>query len=89
MPGPNGLVFWIVAGGIAGWLAGIITRSGKRMGCLLNIVVGILGAVIGGYVFDRLEWVRPGNGQFWANVFMAFVGATILLVLLRLLSRRS
>lgn len=85
----NGLVFWIVAGGVAGWLAGIITRTGKRMGCLLNVVVGVLGAVIGGYVFDRLDWVRPGNGQFFATVFMAFVGATILLVLLRLLSRRA
>jgi len=78
-----------VAGGIAGWLAGIITGAGKRMGCLLNVIVGVLGAVIGGFVFDRLELGRPGNGQFFATVFMAFVGATILLVLLRFLSRRG
>ena len=45
-----GILFWIVFGGIAGWVASIITGRNDRMGCLTNIVVGILGALIGGCI---------------------------------------
>lgn len=80
-------LFWLVAGGLAGWLASLLARTGDRMGCLLNVVVGIVGAVIGGWVFRSLHWRVPAGHPFWPSVFVAFVGATILLLILRLLAR--
>lgn len=82
------LVFWILAGGLAGWLASIVTGTGKRMGCLLNILVGVVGAAVGGWVFERLQGSRPavGPGAFWSTVGVAFVGAVIMLAALRLVS---
>lgn len=81
-------IFWILAGGVAGWLASLVTGTGKRMGCMLNVLVGIAGAAIGGWVFERLQGSRPiiGPGLFWQTVGVAFVGAAILLVILRLFS---
>lgn len=85
------LIFWLIAGGLAGWLASLVTRTGDRMGCLLNIAVGILGAIIGGWLFHNLGVGLPslqnGSHPFVTTTLVAFVGATILLLLLRLLAR--
>lgn len=80
------LLFWLLAGGLAGWLASIVARTNGRMGCLLNIAVGVVGAVIGGWVFRNLGWGVPVGHPFIAATLVAFVGATILLLLLRLLA---
>src|ERR1700712_2868654 len=48
-----GIIIWLVVGGIVGWLASIIMRTNAQQGLLLNIVVGIVGAVIGGLIFGR------------------------------------
>ncbi len=80
------LFYWIVVGGVAGWLASIVAGTNRRMGCLMNIAAGVVGAVIGGWVFRSLGLARPGG--FWlGTIVVAFVGATILLLLLRLVSR--
>ena len=50
----DGLFSWIVVGLIAGWLAGQIMR-GRGFGCIGNIVIGLIGGVIGGYVFSALK----------------------------------
>lgn len=81
------LLFWLIAGGLAGWLASLVARTGDRMGCLLNIAVGILGAIIGGWVFHNLGVGLPQGHPFVVTTLVAFVGATILLLLLRLLAR--
>ncbi|MGH2719299.1 MAG: GlsB/YeaQ/YmgE family stress response membrane protein [Actinomycetota bacterium] len=80
------LIFWLLAGGIAGWLASLVARTGDRMGCLMNIAVGILGAIIGGWVFHNLGVGLPQGDPFVVTTLVAFVGATILLLLLRLLA---
>lgn len=77
--------FWIVTGGVAGWLASIVAGTNERMGCLLNIAVGILGAVIGGWIFRNLGLAAPG-GQILRAIITAFVGATVLLLILRLIA---
>lgn len=78
----------LVVGGIAGWLAALVTGSGERMGCLLNIAVGIVGAVIGGWIFDNLGLDRPPLGRLLSAVVVAFVGATVFLLVLRLFTGR-
>jgi uncharacterized membrane protein YeaQ/YmgE (transglycosylase-associated protein family) len=82
----GGLIYWIVVGGIAGWLASLVAGAGKKMGCLVNIAVGIVGAVIGGWIFNQLELVPPG-GRVLAGIVVSFVGATVFLLVLRLLTR--
>lgn len=81
------LLYWIIVGGIAGWLASMVTGTSERMGCLLNIVVGVIGAVIGGWIFNALNLVPP-RGAWVGTIVVAFVGATALLVLVRLFSSR-
>lgn len=82
----GGLLYWIIVGGIAGWLASLVAGTGKQMGCLLNIAVGIVGAVIGGWIFTQLELVAPG-GRVLAGIVVSFVGATVLLLILRLVTK--
>jgi uncharacterized membrane protein YeaQ/YmgE (transglycosylase-associated protein family) len=79
-------VYWVIVGGLAGWLASMVAGTNRRMGCLANIAAGVVGAVIGGWVFRNLGLSPPG-GAWLGSIVVAFVGATILLVLLRLLSR--
>jgi uncharacterized membrane protein YeaQ/YmgE (transglycosylase-associated protein family) len=80
------LVYWVIVGGLAGWLASMVAGTNRRMGCLANIAAGVVGAVIGGWVFRNLGLARP-EGAWLGSIVVAFVGATILLVLLRLLRR--
>lgn len=84
----RGLIYWAIVGGIAGWLASLVAGTSARMGCLLNIVVGVVGAIIGGWIFSSLDIKTPG-GDFVGPIIVAFVGATAFLVVLRLLVPRG
>ena len=79
-----GLIWMIVVGLIAGWLAGKVMRGGG-FGVLMDIVIGMVGAVLGGWVFGLLG-VYPGFGLI-GSVLVAFVGAVILLWLVRLIKK--
>jgi uncharacterized membrane protein YeaQ/YmgE (transglycosylase-associated protein family) len=76
------ILIWIVVGLIAGVLASLVVGSGYGM--LGNIVVGIVGAFVGGWVFRAAGWTAPFGGLA-GTIFVAFIGAVLLLVLLRLL----
>jgi uncharacterized membrane protein YeaQ/YmgE (transglycosylase-associated protein family) len=78
----TGIIDWIVIGLIAGALAGIEMRGG-RFGIVGDIVVGIVGALIGGFV---LSAVGIGTSGFWGTLVAAFIGACILIALLHILS---
>ncbi|HEX9796507.1 MAG TPA: GlsB/YeaQ/YmgE family stress response membrane protein [Anaerolineales bacterium] len=78
------LVVWIVVGGLAGVLADVLV-SGIRVGLVGAIVVGILGAFLGGWLFGVFG-IALGSG-FWADVFVALIGAVVLLLVLRGLRR--
>jgi uncharacterized membrane protein YeaQ/YmgE (transglycosylase-associated protein family) len=79
---PGGIVAWILVGLIAGWLAAKMVGGGG-FGVVADIVIGLIGALVGGFVFGLLmgsgsgEWGNPG---FWGSVGVAFLGACILLV---------
>jgi uncharacterized membrane protein YeaQ/YmgE (transglycosylase-associated protein family) len=78
-----GWLAWLIVGAIAGWLASIVMRTNSQQGLLLDIIVGIVGALIGGFLFNAIG--SPGVTGFnvW-SLFVAFVGAVVLLGLLRL-----
>lgn len=79
-----GLVYWIVVGLIAGWLAGQVMKGGGY-GTLMDIVLGILGGIVGGWVFGALG-VFPGGGLL-GSIIVAFIGAVILVAVSRALKR--
>jgi uncharacterized membrane protein YeaQ/YmgE (transglycosylase-associated protein family) len=78
------LVVWVVVGGIAGLFADAVIK-GIRLDLVGRVVVGILGAFLGGWLFDALG-LSVGSG-FISDVITAFVGAAILLVILRSVRR--
>ncbi len=80
------LLAWLLIGLIAGALAGRVVR-GKGFGCIGDIVVGLIGAVIGGFLLGRLNGGGDAANGFIAECVVAFVGAVILVFLLRLFSR--
>jgi uncharacterized membrane protein YeaQ/YmgE (transglycosylase-associated protein family) len=79
-----GLIYFIVVGLIAGWLAGQVMRGGGY-GVLMDIVLGILGGVVGGWLFGALG-IWPGGGLIGA-ICVSFVGAVILVAITRMLRR--
>jgi uncharacterized membrane protein YeaQ/YmgE (transglycosylase-associated protein family) len=87
-----GILSWIVVGLIAGWLAGMVMRGGGY-GLLGDIIVGVLGGLLGGWIATSLLHLGAGvNGINLESILVAFVGAVVLLVVVRLLSggrRRS
>jgi uncharacterized membrane protein YeaQ/YmgE (transglycosylase-associated protein family) len=80
----GGLLWWCIVGLIAGFLAGKVMKGGG-FGVLMDIVIGIVGAMIGGWVFGLLG-LYPGAGLI-PSVLVAFVGAGILLWLVRLIKK--
>ena len=78
-----GVIVWIVIGLIAGWLAHLIL--GGRGGIFGNLAVGLIGAIIGGFLSEKLHLhVAPG---FWGNLIVATIGAIIFLFIWRAIRR--
>jgi uncharacterized membrane protein YeaQ/YmgE (transglycosylase-associated protein family) len=82
------LVVWVVVGAIAGWLASIVMRTNGRQGLLQDIVVGVVGGIIGGFLFDALGEGGAVSGFNLTSIVVAFVGAIVLLILIRLFTGR-
>jgi uncharacterized membrane protein YeaQ/YmgE (transglycosylase-associated protein family) len=78
-----GWISYIVIGAIAGWLASLIMKT--REGLLLDIVIGVVGALLGGFLLSFV--VDTANGGWWFTLFAATFGAVILLALMRLVGR--
>jgi uncharacterized membrane protein YeaQ/YmgE (transglycosylase-associated protein family) len=76
------ILAWIVLGGLAGWIASLIMGTNERQGCLMNIVVGIVGAVIGGALFSALGGTGV-TGFNLPSLIVATVGAVVLLWIVR------
>ena len=77
------MIWLILVGLIAGWLAGKVIRGGG-FGVIGDIIVGIIGALLGGWLFGVLN---IGLGGLIGQIIMAFVGAVILLLILRAIKR--
>jgi len=83
-----GILSWIVLGGIAGWLASIITKRNDRMGCITNIIAGIVGAAVGGWVFSLFGGTGV-TGFNLQSLLVALVGAVIVLAVVNLVTRKK
>jgi uncharacterized membrane protein YeaQ/YmgE (transglycosylase-associated protein family) len=79
----GGIIWWMVVGLIAGWLAGQVMKGGGY-GVLADIVLGILGGIFGGWLFGKMG---IGAGGTIGSIVVAFVGAVILVGITRLLKR--
>jgi uncharacterized membrane protein YeaQ/YmgE (transglycosylase-associated protein family) len=81
---PGSWISWIIVGLIAGAIAARVV-AGRGFGCLADIVVGVAGALIGGFLLGALFHVT-GTVGFWGSIIVAFIGAAVLLSVLKLLS---
>ena len=79
-----GVIVWLIVGAIAGWLAGVIVKGGG-FGLIGNIVIGIIGAIVAGWVLP-LFGVLIGGG-FFAQVINAAIGAIIVLLVVAFIQR--
>jgi uncharacterized membrane protein YeaQ/YmgE (transglycosylase-associated protein family) len=83
-----GILAWLVVGLIAGWLASVVMRGGGY-GLVGDIIVGVVGALIGGFLAATLLNIPDAvNGINLTSILVAFIGAVILIAILRLFSGR-
>jgi uncharacterized membrane protein YeaQ/YmgE (transglycosylase-associated protein family) len=80
---PVNILVWIVVGAIAGWLASVVMGTRRSQSLLEDIIVGIVGGVVGGFVLDALNIGGDVTGVNITSIIVAFIGAVILLVILR------
>lgn len=85
------LIIWLIVGGLIGWLASLIMRTDAQQGLLLNIVVGVIGALIGGWIISPMVGVPTINQNAFSvgALIVSLVGAVILLAIVNLIRRGS
>ena len=81
-----GWIGYIIIGAIAGWIAGKLVDGGGQ-GILMNIVIGVIGALIGGFLLSF--FLNTAGGGWWFTLFTAILGSVILLWLVGLVRKRS
>jgi uncharacterized membrane protein YeaQ/YmgE (transglycosylase-associated protein family) len=83
-----GILSWIIVGLLAGWLAGVLVK-GRGFGCIGDIIVGVIGALLGGFLASHFFHMGdPISGINFQSILVAFVGAVIFVVILRLIAGR-
>jgi uncharacterized membrane protein YeaQ/YmgE (transglycosylase-associated protein family) len=82
-------IVWIVVGGLIGWVASMIMRTDAQQGLLLNIVVGIIGALLAGWVVSPLVGVATinQNALSFGAMAVSLIGAVLLLAIVNLVRR--
>ena len=82
---------WLILGGVIGWLASMVMRTNDQQGMILNVIVGVVGAMIAGRFISPLVGIGTINQNDFSMpaMFVSFVGAVILLAIVNLLRRGS
>ncbi len=84
------IIMWLVVGALAGWIASKIMKTDEQMGAVANIVVGIIGALLGGWLAGVLFDINVDpNGFNVSSLLVAVVGAVLLLAILKLVTGRK
>ena len=82
-----GIIIWLIIGGVVGWLASLIMKTGQQ-GIILNVVVGIVGAVLAGWFISPMVGVGTINqGVSIGSIVVSLIGAVILLFIVKLLRK--
>jgi uncharacterized membrane protein YeaQ/YmgE (transglycosylase-associated protein family) len=81
-----GIVLWIVVGALAGWIGSKIMGTDAKQGGIMNIVVGVIGAVIGGFLTRTLFGDASGNNGLFASFGVALLGACVLIGIVKLVT---
>lgn len=84
----EGILIWLIIGAIAGWLAGTIVK-GAGFGLVGNIVIGILGAFVAGYLLPRAGLVFNVGGPIVTQIIYAAIGGVIVILILSLIRRAA
>jgi uncharacterized membrane protein YeaQ/YmgE (transglycosylase-associated protein family) len=84
------VIIWLVVGGLVGWVASKVMSTDGQQGILMNVVVGIVGALIGGWVLSPIVGASTINqGDFSiGGLFVSLVGAIVLLAIVKLVTQR-
>jgi uncharacterized membrane protein YeaQ/YmgE (transglycosylase-associated protein family) len=84
-----GIILWLVIGGVVGWLASIVMRRDGSMGIPMNIVAGIVGAVLGGWLIGPMVGAPSINSGVISagSLLVSFLGAVVLLAIVNLVTR--
>ncbi len=82
-------IIWLVVGGVVGWLASLVMKTDAQQGILMNVIVGIVGALLGGWLLSPLFGMGTINQDNFSigALFISFLGAVILLAIVKLLFR--
>ncbi|WP_392543375.1 GlsB/YeaQ/YmgE family stress response membrane protein [Oryzobacter telluris] len=83
-----GFIAWIIIGGLAGWVASKIMKTDAQQGIILNIVVGIIGALLGGFLLGLFGMDMAGAGLI-ASFLTALLGAVVLLFIVKAVTKRA
>lgn len=78
-----GTIAWIVLGGVAGWIGSMIMGTDDSQGIILNIIVGIIGAWLGGYIFSYLGYASVTGFNLY-SLLVSVIGAVVLLWIVKL-----
>lgn len=84
-------IVWLILGGVVGWLASMVMKTDAQQGVILNVVVGIVGAAIGGFLISPMVGVGTINQNAFSvgALLVSFLGAVILLAIVNLFRRGS
>lgn len=81
------IIIWLIVGGLAGWIASMIMKTDAQMGVLANVIVGIIGALLGGWLVG-LFGVEVADGELnFTSILTAILGAVVLLAILKAVRR--
>ncbi len=83
-----GFIVWLIVGGLIGWIASMIMRTDAQQGVILNVVVGIIGAVIAGLILGGGN-INNSNPLDLTNILYSLLGAIVLLAVVNLVRRGS
>lgn len=82
------IIAWIIIGALAGWIASMIMNTNEEQGAIGNIVVGIIGALIGGFIVEAFTGNDATTGFNFSTILTAILGSVILLAIVKAFRRR-
>jgi uncharacterized membrane protein YeaQ/YmgE (transglycosylase-associated protein family) len=83
-----GILGWIIFGALAGWVASMLAGTNERQGCIMNIIVGVIGAFLGGFLVELLTGTGISFGWDWRSFIVAVLGSILLLFITGAMRKR-